>query len=242
MPPRKLIAPRKHHQLITGGTVNFVIGKEKRSFIVHETLIRNSSPYYNEVLTRDWEDATERRILFPDDDPEIFELYLHWLYFGQFPLEEEECDDNNTLNKEDSHEVDSQANDEENIKSLTKNDYPTLGDQNMLLAKAYVLGGEIFCHKFQNAAIDAIIEGSKKGVIPGHDAVRYMYHHTAASDKIRQLFIDLYVEYGRGCWFTEVYEEFMSKYFLVDLTSALLTLKRRQRGLVNAKKYYTTTE
>lgn len=63
----------------------------------------------------------------PDDEPDIFALYVHWLYCGTLPVF---CDEPG----------------------------PPSRAEYLDLVKVYILGDKIVDFRFQNAAIDAILE------------------------------------------------------------------------------------
>lgn len=114
-------------QRLRGRTVDIVVGAEKEVFSVHEALVGASSSFFDKAMASDWKESQQRTIHLPDDESEIFALYVHWLYYGTLPVF---CDE------------------------------PGLpGNSEYLnLIKTYVLGDKILDCKFQDAAIDAIVE------------------------------------------------------------------------------------
>ena len=74
------------------------------------------------------------------------------------------------------------------------------------LVKAYILGDRLLDFKFQNAAIDAIIEKVRTPErdntrwYPGLDVIIYAYANTTESALIRELFVDLYFYGGKSAW------------------------------------------
>jgi hypothetical protein len=61
------------------------VGTEPKhnDFSVHENLIRLSSPFFEAVLSREWEESKERVVKLPGCNPHAFCVYIHWLYIGQ---------------------------------------------------------------------------------------------------------------------------------------------------------------
>lgn len=49
-------------------------------FIVHESIIRKHSPFFEAAMGRNWKEAKERLVLLPDHEPIAFRLYLQWIY------------------------------------------------------------------------------------------------------------------------------------------------------------------
>ena len=61
----------------------FVVGTDTpERFTVHESLIKPRSEFVRLALRGDWQEARERTIPIPDDDPDIFSVYQQWLYVG----------------------------------------------------------------------------------------------------------------------------------------------------------------
>jgi hypothetical protein len=65
--------------------IAFDVGRpeEAERISIHESIIKPKSPFVQMALSKEWKEAKERIIPLPDDDPEIFKIYQHWLYFGQ---------------------------------------------------------------------------------------------------------------------------------------------------------------
>lgn len=55
----------------------------RKSFTVHEDLVRKSSPFFEAALSRDWTEAKERTVKLPEHSARAFELYMNWLYSSQ---------------------------------------------------------------------------------------------------------------------------------------------------------------
>lgn len=60
-------------------------GGQKETFNVHENLIR-TSPFFDKAMSGPWQESMQRTIELPEDDPEIFAVYVHWLYDGTLPV------------------------------------------------------------------------------------------------------------------------------------------------------------
>ncbi|KKP05528.1 hypothetical protein THAR02_02345 [Trichoderma harzianum] len=55
-------------------------------FSVHEHLICRTSDYFKTAMKAHWETSTSGSIALKEEDPEVFEVYLHWLYFETLPV------------------------------------------------------------------------------------------------------------------------------------------------------------
>jgi hypothetical protein len=51
-----------------------------QNFTVHQDLISTRSEFFAKALRGDWKEAQERTVVLPDDEPEVFRLYLQFLY------------------------------------------------------------------------------------------------------------------------------------------------------------------
>ncbi|MCJ1243485.1 hypothetical protein MMC30_000682 [Trapelia coarctata] len=72
----------KRRKLFHGSTATLLVGDERRSFIVHKQLLCSVSDYFIAALEGNFKEATEQNIEFPDEDPEIIERFLLWVYNG----------------------------------------------------------------------------------------------------------------------------------------------------------------
>jgi hypothetical protein len=166
-------------------------------------MICASSDFFKRAMSNNWKEAAERTIRFPDDDPDIFRLYIHWLYSRTLPC---------------------------------RNDEPGRAGnaEYVLLAKAYVLGDKLQDGRFQDTAIDAIIQKASSPAkdgqqwLPVGSAVGWIYDNTLPSSEARRLLVDLYVCHGSGDWLTLWAKPAdLPKDFLLDLAAALLDRRPR---------------
>lgn len=150
----------RYHKLMftrfTGGSVGVLVGVEKKLFSVHEKLIRASSQFFDKAMSGAWLESAHRTIQLPEDEAEIFGIYVHWLYYGTLPVC---CNDS----------------------GLPEN------QEYLKIVKAYTLGDKLMDTKFQNAAIDAIIEKSISAASDGNrwypvaEVVEFAYNNTLDS-------------------------------------------------------------
>jgi len=66
--------------------VEVVVGTDKRTFYIHERLIRSQSAFFESALGKEWKEGQARKIELPDDDAHIFEAYARWLYSGKLAV------------------------------------------------------------------------------------------------------------------------------------------------------------
>jgi hypothetical protein len=61
------------------------VGKPDASmqeFFVHQSLIVARSEFFAKALRGEWKEAHQRKVSLPDDEAEVFRLYLQLLYVG----------------------------------------------------------------------------------------------------------------------------------------------------------------
>lgn len=146
-------------------------------------MIRSSSSFFDKALAGEWKEALNRTVEMPSDDPDVFAVYMHWLYCGTIPI----------LYHKERHSI--------------KGDEFFSSAEHYALVKAYILGDKILDPRFQNAIIDAIAEkvnkegqGRGQHYCPGSYVIRYVYENTRDLDPIRHLFAAIYVRYGDQTW------------------------------------------
>ncbi|KAL2143184.1 hypothetical protein VTI28DRAFT_262 [Corynascus sepedonium] len=63
--------------------VTLVVGRDARLFAAHEDVLCQA-PFFEKVLRSTYFDAQNRRILLPDEEPEVFSAILEYLYKGDY--------------------------------------------------------------------------------------------------------------------------------------------------------------
>ncbi|KAG9202235.1 hypothetical protein G6514_004673 [Epicoccum nigrum] len=74
---------------LTSPSIRVSVGKLDtcmQNFTMHQDLISTRSEFFAKALRGDWKEAQERTVVLPDDEPEVFRLYLQFLYTGQVAL------------------------------------------------------------------------------------------------------------------------------------------------------------
>ncbi|KAL9006407.1 MAG: hypothetical protein Q9188_000812 [Gyalolechia gomerana] len=68
--------------------VTVKVGSEgaQRSFIVHTELLNYRSSFFKAATTGNWDEAKTGIINLPADDPQVFEIFLDWLYQRKLDL------------------------------------------------------------------------------------------------------------------------------------------------------------
>ncbi|KAH0528035.1 hypothetical protein TsFJ059_002947 [Trichoderma semiorbis] len=195
----------KHQSLdLRGRALTVTVGStDPVMYSVHEHLICRTSGYFKTAMKAHWETSTSGSIDLTEEDPEVFEIYLHWLYFGTLPVR------NNSPGLEGNNEYVQLA------QAYVLGEF--LQDVNF---KDTVLDAILI--KSRSTASDG------QTWFPLGPAIRCIYEGTRASSAARRLLVDLYNHNGHGDWLKGwADKDDMPKQFLLDLAIAALTERSR---------------
>jgi hypothetical protein len=135
-----------------------------KAFLVHETLFRSQSPFFEAALGKEWKEAEERVVKLPEHAPKAFEVYLRWVYSHRIRL------------------------------SLPTNTNQETIETFGVLCRAYVLGDVLRDYDFKDAIVDAITHFYQLAgwrLPTEHSA--YIYENTPPEAKIRRVLVFLAV-------------------------------------------------
>lgn len=60
--------------------VDILVGPRKQSFRVHKNRLCSRAPVFRKILNGSFKEAKEQCAELPEDDPEVFSMFLEWLY------------------------------------------------------------------------------------------------------------------------------------------------------------------
>jgi hypothetical protein len=156
----------------------------------------------------DWRESKSRSVRLENEEPEVFQIYLHWLYLNTLPV------------RIDSAGVAGNAEYLQLAKAYVLGDL--LQDGNF---KDVVLDAII--EKTKSTASDGLCW------FPVGPVIRHIYDNTLESSVARGLLVDLYTNHGHGNWLYELASpEDLPKEFLYDLAIAVLD-KRTPKGTLH---------
>jgi len=119
-----------------------------KTYVVHESLFREASPFFEAAIGREWKEAEDRAVKLPEHTPEAFEIYLRWVY---------------------AHRI-LQPSPIVSLDNILVNVHN--------LSRAYVLGDVLLDPDFKDAIIDALsILCAANTWIPFNEA-KYLYENT----------------------------------------------------------------
>jgi len=64
--------------------VEIFIGKSKQRFHVHKRLLGDKIPYFKNMFESGFQESIDQTATLPEDDPEVFALFIQWIYGNAF--------------------------------------------------------------------------------------------------------------------------------------------------------------
>ncbi|TGO12207.1 hypothetical protein BTUL_0092g00070 [Botrytis tulipae] len=68
--------------LLGNELVQIIVGPELKEFFVHKTLIRSTCDFFERAFNGKFKEGIENKMYLPEDDPEIFDIFVNWMYSG----------------------------------------------------------------------------------------------------------------------------------------------------------------
>lgn len=141
-----------------------------RSWWLPKALVCHHSPLFRAALTGNFKEVHDNRITFPEDDPYVFEMYIQWMYAGDYR----------------NHSAWSHTNEDD----TGEKDF-----DNCTTVKAWILGDKLGVPAFKNKVMVKLFET----YIPRNkdpetwyiapDAVALAYSSTIPNSKLRQFYL-----------------------------------------------------
>jgi hypothetical protein len=158
-------------------------------FDVHIAVVTARSDFFKNALSREWKEAAEKVVKLPDDDPEVFAIYVHHLYTGELAVKPEEqyyAADNYVKTYQD-------------------------------FAHLYVFAEKVQGIETKNAVIRAMLDAGRivlpkrTSICPGSSIISVIYKGTPAECPARRLLVDFWTYRAVGVWFksSDLHVEFM---------------------------------
>ena len=174
------------------------------TFAVHEKLICASSEFFKKIMSRDWKESKQRSIQLEDDDPDTFQLYLHWLYRGTLPVRTD------------------------GPGRIANSEYLQLAMAYVLGDK---LQDGDFQDITIDAMIDKCKSPASDGAkwFPVGSVIQCIYDNTPESSKARRLLVDIYVHNGCSGWLRDSMKpDEIPKDFLFEIAIAFLDTRTNE--------------
>ncbi len=70
------------YRYVTSPCVRVLVGpaSHQQEFFVHQSLICGRSEFFSNAMSGHWKETVNREVPLPEDEPDIFALYLKLLY------------------------------------------------------------------------------------------------------------------------------------------------------------------
>ena len=144
--------------------MTLVVGETKTIFHVHEAELFEVSPVFKAAFGSVFKESSERKMILPEDDAELLNLMVEWLYSRRYDL------------------------------PLRTGDTIQNGARYMESIRLYVLADKYGVTSLKNYIVKVIFDTLKDGQVtrPNLDTVAYAYQNTPQNSGIRKLLADLY--------------------------------------------------
>jgi hypothetical protein len=154
-------------------------GEKQKTFDVHESLIASRSLFFKKAMSGSWKESKDRIVNLPEEDPEIFKIYVHHLYTGSVAVIPEP------------------------LPAITGR------HAKWIICRLYVLAEKIQDVKAKNSAIEALLAECRekqlngKNKYPGSSSVSTIYSGTLPGSMARKVLVDLYSCKTTSKWITK---------------------------------------
>jgi hypothetical protein len=198
--------------------VTVVVGPEGHSqtYIVPETILRESSNFFNECLSRPCREYTERIVRLRAFDGDTFRIYIQFHHQGRLYI----------------------SRDDDTLDALPANTPPAINNELVRCLRMYRLAHYLEDKDFKDATVDAILEIMTDFYLAHPDfhmfmteeSVRYLYRYSEPDAEIRRLIVDwAVVALDHGTFDCDV-ENTVEDEFGADLSKRLKWIGLGQAG------------
>ena len=170
-----------------GPMITPLFESSEQRLMAHLSHLKRASPFFQAVFKKEWKEGQEALVTLPDDDMDIVNTYLHFIYTGKIACRSPESD------------IACPADD-------TAKQLAPIITGYYLLAKLYCFGEKYQNVRLKNATIDAIIAKSQTKnpkstrYYPVGPSVDLIYRGTCAGSPARKLMVHIYLASAFLCW------------------------------------------
>ncbi|WAO97088.1 Hypothetical protein NCS54_01479400 [Fusarium falciforme] len=190
-----------------GRSIQVVVGSSTPvTFSVHEKVICASSDFFKKAVLGGWRESEEGLVRLESDSPDVFNVYMQWLYYRTIPV----------------------RIDEPGIRGNAE--YMLLAKA-FVLGDKLQDGG--FQDAVMDAMVDKTSSEASDSQkwFPVGPVIRFIYENTLASSKARLFLVDVYTFHGHGNWLTDwATQDDLPKEFLFDVARSKLVPRSVSAG------------
>jgi hypothetical protein len=195
---------------MTGKAIEVLVGMPALTFTVHEGLICASSAFFKAAMSHNWQESEKRTVRLEEDEPDLFGIYLNWLYCRTLPTREHHWDYTEIFQL---------------AKAYVLGDRLQDGDFTDCVIDAFI---ETF---------KGMVRRSEKNRrYPSAWIITYIYDHTSESSVLRRLLVDIYTYAGEHHWVAKCEpKDELPKAFLYSLAAAMFDIDKctRSKAILN---------
>ena len=193
-------------------------------FIAHESFLTSRSEFFRRAMNGRWTEATTRIINLPEDEPDIFALYISYVYTGEFPVASKTA---------------------EELKKLEDGDLKKyLQEKHHAIFSVFILAEKFQDVATKNAMLSASLAATRlkgprgKWFVPSANTTKAIYEGTPSNSPARRFVTDLWTAVSITCIFDQ-FPKF-HKDFAKDLGESIQKARVENLGNIPAKKGIAT--
>ena len=186
-----------------------LVGAQEKRFTVHKNVITGRSAFFRAAVEGPFKEAEEKTVRLPEIDPDLFSVYLQWIYSDKIVI----------LGAGDI------AKDTGGSK------------QRALLIELYILADALDDRRLRNRTTDEFIDLCRSTSWPGCKSIKRIWNSTPEGSKLRKLLIDYEMSKKRtsgACWI-ERNRKSLPKSFMSDLAIAFAKTGLDKRKVTNPR-------
>ncbi|KAL6707974.1 hypothetical protein ACN47E_003648 [Coniothyrium glycines] len=155
-----------------------LVGKEEKKFVLHEKLLVHYSGFFRAALTGKFKEAEEKVARLLDDDADVFEMFVHWLYHGDFP--------------------DRARADDAGLLEILEDRDSSLADPDWLVL-LYLFGQQDMVDQLQNETLNALfdlIQNNENARLPSPTVIDQAWEQLPDTSPMKHLLVEMFCQWG----------------------------------------------
>lgn len=147
--------------------MSVIVGEEQASFYVYRNVICESSSFFKAALNGAFKEGVECKVTLPEDDPDVFEQFLQWIYTKAY-----------------------------NISPITDTSPKNLCKQSWQYVRLYVFAEKTQVNSLKDHILEqlyALRQRFGKVQAVTYECVEFAYDHTPPDSALRKLLVAMFV-------------------------------------------------
>lgn len=175
--------------------MDVLVGEDEVKFVLHQAIVCTTSLFFRAICNGKWKESEERLLRLPEVDPEMFSIYLGFLYNRKVDMREERSADMKSL------------------KTVTGEALIHLHDRAI---HAYALGEMVQDAAFRNAVVDEMrFVWTQPGQVGHQRSIQTLCATVSHRSKLMRYFVDRWAvaDYS-DCSFRDFYKHLPTNFVL----------------------------